>query len=122
MKQEPTELHGFIKPNSVGIPRLQAGEEVKSREESRSQFPRLRQRDVEYVQVGAVSPVLGRDAFECATIYPHQAQVDGVIRSIHGIIPAVADDMKTGPATHLIIRRNIVIRHRLVLKVEYHAA
>lgn len=28
MKQEPTELHGFIKPNSVGIPRLQAGEEV----------------------------------------------------------------------------------------------
>lgn len=29
MKREPTEPHGFIKPNGAGIPRLQAGEEVK---------------------------------------------------------------------------------------------
>ena len=32
MKREPTEPHGFIKPNGAGIPRLQAGEEVKSRQ------------------------------------------------------------------------------------------
>ena len=31
MKREPTEPRGFIKPNGVGIPRLQAGEEVKPR-------------------------------------------------------------------------------------------
>ena len=30
MKREPTEPRGFIKPNGVGIPRLQAGEEVKA--------------------------------------------------------------------------------------------
>lgn len=29
MKREPTEPQGFIKPTGVGIPRLQAGEEVK---------------------------------------------------------------------------------------------
>lgn len=32
MKREPTEPHGFIKPNGAGIPRLQAGEEVKERD------------------------------------------------------------------------------------------
>ena len=30
MKREPTEPRGFIKPNGAGIPRLQAGEEVKA--------------------------------------------------------------------------------------------
>lgn len=30
MKREPTEPHSFIKPTGVGIPRFQAGEEVKS--------------------------------------------------------------------------------------------
>ena len=30
MKREPAEPQGFIKPTGVGIPRLQAGEEVKT--------------------------------------------------------------------------------------------
>ena len=30
MKREPTEPQGFIKPTGVGIPRLQAGEEVNA--------------------------------------------------------------------------------------------
>ena len=29
MKREPAEPQGFIKPTGVGIPHLQAGEEVK---------------------------------------------------------------------------------------------
>lgn len=29
MKREPSEPQGFIKPNGVGIPALQDGEEVK---------------------------------------------------------------------------------------------
>ena len=32
MKREPAEPQGFIKPTGVGIPRLQAGEEVKKYE------------------------------------------------------------------------------------------
>ncbi|KOA49558.1 hypothetical protein BAAM0483_05280 [Bifidobacterium animalis subsp. animalis MCC 0483] len=37
MKREPAEPQGFIKPTGVGIPRLQAGEEVNILREQREQ-------------------------------------------------------------------------------------